>query len=625
MEEKTAKKSRLSFRTELVLFGLLLVLIVALPSAIIEIQRPWDELDNLVSKGKIVVSQVKSDFHPYQLKKMNEFALRINASADPELRNYLVWTFNLWFEFCEHETCIMVLTPEYMAKILKDKGMETKNFDFQKLLQAEDFWEKQFATDPGLRIIFKEYKEKLIQVKKSAQAAGFDFNDTYVMTDNGQRLVFLLDGSGWWESSYPGLKYDVQKNDCPYFRDYLKKGPGFYTNPTRYYLKIFPKFDTDQWGSWFSVWLASQDNQGNWNNFALDFDASHVRKLMWTIGSYILTTLLLLTLIIFLVTEKLSQLISKPIHYLMAGAEAVIKANYDHIVPTSGSRDFHSFIQIFNQMLIKLQGLKRLKDALSQTLSPQLAEEIEIHGLPPDGQDLKATIEAGDVAGFTWFTQKLGKLTIRKLLNEYFDIIHAIVVKNNGLNDKMIGDAFLASFGTLRPKETEDAVNAVKTAIEIQLAIRKINEGKKLRGEPFLEWRIGVYSGEDFAGFMGSTIKIDFTTIGETTNLASRLESACEIGHILISAKTYQLVKKYFFEGVDIEPYAKAYTVKGLTNQVAAHNIFVSNLKISKNLQASDPKDFYVYKPIDRKLKRFDSLSPEEQKKFSKVVTITPS
>jgi len=192
------QKSRLTFRMQLVHFGLLLVLIVALPSLIIEIQRPWDELDNLISKGKIVVSQVQSDFNPYQLRRMNDFALKINKEANPENEKYLIWTFNLWFQFCGASTfCTMALTPDYMTENLKAQGIETKDFDFEKLRQAEDFWDRQFASDQTLRLIFKMYKAKLIEARKSAKAAGFDFNDTYVMTDNGQKLVFLLDRSAW--------------------------------------------------------------------------------------------------------------------------------------------------------------------------------------------------------------------------------------------------------------------------------------------------------------------------------------------------------------------------------------------------------------------------------------------
>ncbi|MCX6746333.1 MAG: adenylate/guanylate cyclase domain-containing protein [Candidatus Parcubacteria bacterium] len=624
MDEKTAKKSRLSFRTQLVLFGLLLVLIVALPPLIVEIQRPWEELANLISQGKIVVSQVKSDFHPYQLKKMNEFALRINESADPELENYLVWTFNLWFEFCEHETCIMVLTPEYMAKILKAKGMETKNFDFQKLLQAEDFWEKQFASDPRLRIIFKEYKEKLSQARLSAKAAGFDFNDTYVMTDNGQKLVFLLDGSDWWESSYPGLEYDVIKNDCQYFRNYLKNGPGFDTNPVRYHLKIFPKFDTDKWGSWFSVWLAAEVNRGTWNNFALDFDASKVKKLMWTIGIFILSTIAVITLIITLLTSRISDLISKPIKQLIAAAQEVINSNYDIQVPEHGSLEIRNFIAIFNDMVVKLKGRLNLKNMLGKLLSKELAEKVEKEGLIFEGEMVKATLVFTDFAGFSTITKNMGPQEIFQMLNEYFRELIPIIKKWNGFPDKYIGDAIVAIFGA-PVKLDNHAELAVSCAIEMQLVLRRLNEVRQKEKKPVLEMRIGINSGEVIVGALGSDEKMDYTSIGETTNLAQRMEAACQIGDILISENTFNQVQTIFFENTDIDEHPQQFEVKGYSNTIAAYNIQVANLKISKNAQAIKSDDFYIMEITDNHLKKFDALTPEEKQRFSKVVKITPA
>ena len=617
-------KSRMSFRTQLVLFGLLLVIIVALPSLIIEVQRPWEELNNQVDRGKIVISQVKSEFNPYQLQGMNEFALKINKEVNPENEKYLIWTFNLWFDFCQSENCVMVLTPDYMLGNLKAKGIDTKDFDFEKLRNAEDFWDHQFASDPHLRIIFKDYKAKLIEAKKSAKKAGFDFNDTYVMTDNGRKLVFLLDGSDWHESSYPGLEYDVQKNNCPYFRDYLQKGPGFYTNPTRYHLKIFPKFDTDKWGSWFSVWLASKDNQGNWNNFALDFDASRVRKLMWTIGSYILTTLLLLTLIIFLVTEKLSKLISKPIHYLMAGTKAVIEANYEYVVPKAGSSEFGEIIDNFNRMIIMLKGRVNLKQMLEKVLSKELAEKVEKDGMIPDGQEVEATILMTDFAGYSTITQKLDPSDTTEMLNEYYGELVPIIHKWLGYLDKFIGDAIMGTFGTVTDLEN-NAENAVCCAIEMQLTVRKINEQRRKQKKPVFEMRIGLDTGKVITGAIGSKKKIDITCIGGTISLAQRFESSCNIGHILIGQKTYELVRHIFFENVDIDEAPQMVKVKEYVQKIPAYNIQVANLKISKNPQATCNENFYIYEKVDHNLKNFDNLPPEQKLKFTKVVKITPS
>jgi class 3 adenylate cyclase len=616
MERKNAKKARLSFRAQLVLFGLLLVMIVALPPLIIEIQRPWDELSQLISRGKIIVSEVKTDFTLWDLQKMNNFALESQKKADPNNEDCLIWTFNLLITGQN-------LSYEEINKTVLENNEEIKKVDEANLVKAFAFWQEQFANQPELIPLFKKYKEKLMRAKISAKVAGFNFDDTYVMVDDGQKLVFLLDGATWWESSYPGLEYDVVKNDCPYFRNYLKNGPGFDTNPIRYHLKIFPKFDTDQWGNWFSVWLADTST-GSYNNFALDFDASHVRKLMWTIGAYIISTILVLALVIALITQILSRKISQPIKLLMAGAKSVIDANYDVIVPKIGSREFEEFIVIFNDMVVKLKGRVNLKQMLGKLLSKELAERVEKEGMVLEGHEVETTIMFTDFAGFSTITRNMPPEKIFQMLNEYFSELIPIIKKWGGFPDKYIGDAIVAIFGAPL-KLGNHAEMAVSCAIEMQLKMRQLTEIRKKQKKPVLEMRIGINSGQVIVGALGSDEKMDYTSIGETTNLANRMESACQIGDILISGNTFKLVNDIFFENIDIDEFPQQFEVKGYSDTIAAYNIQVANLKISKNAEAISNDDFYIIETADHHLKKFDSLSPEAKKKFSKVVKITPS
>jgi len=610
------KGKPLAFRTQLVLFGLLLVIIVALPSLIVEVQRPWDELGQLIGRGKIIVSEVKADFTLGDLQEMNDFALEVQKKADPENEDYLIWAFNLLITGQK-------LSSTEIEKTVLANNEEIKKVEEDNLDKAFAFWQGQFAKQPGLILIFKKYKDKLKQTKAASQIAGFNFDDTYVMTDDGPKLVFLLDGSNWWESSYPGLEYDVIKNDCPYFRNYLKNGPGFDTDPIHYHYGILPKFNIDKWGTWFSVWLAEKNN-GIWNNFAIDIPAGHVKKLMWTIGIFIASILAVIALIITLLTSRLSELISKPIHYLMAGTKAVIEANYEYVVPKAGSREFGEIIDNFNDMMVKLKGRVNLKQMLTRLLSEELAEQVEKEGMVLEGQEIEATIMFTDFAGFSTLTQNLKPEEIFKLLNEYYMVLDPIVHKCGGFTDKFVGDAIVAIFGAPVPLDN-NAEKAVCCAIEMQKTIRKLNEQRQKENKIVFEMRIGLYSGKVIAGALGSDRKIDYTSIGETTNLANRLESACEIGHILISEITFGKIKHIFFEGIDIDESPHHFEVKGYSEPIAAYNLYVTNLKIEKNKDATGKDDFYIIKPADHHLKNFDNLPAEKKSKFTKVITITPS
>jgi len=614
--EKDVQKSRLSFRTQLVLFGLLLVIIVALPPLIIEVQRPWDELSQLIGRGKIIVSEVKADFTLWDLQKMNSFAFEVQKKADPDNEDCLIWAFNLLIT--GQDLSYTEIKKTVLAKNEKIKSIEDAN-----LVKAFAFWQEQFDNQPELLSLFKKYKERLVQAKISAKVAGFSFDDNYVMVDDGQKLVFLLDGADWWESSYPGLTYDIIKNGCPYFRNYLKNGPGFDTDPIHYNYGLLPKFNTDKWGTWFSVWLAEKNN-GIWNNFAIDIPAGHVKKLMWTIGILIVSTLALIALIITLLTSRLSELISKPIHYLMAGTKAVIEANYEYVVPKAGSREFGEIIDNFNDMVVKLKGRINLKQMLEKLLSKELAERVEKEGMVLEGKEAETTIMFTDFAGFSTITRNMPAAKIFEMLNEYFSELIPIIKKWGGFPDKYIGDAIVAIFGAPL-KLSNHAEMAVSCGIEMQLKMRQLNKLRQEQGKPILEMRIGINSGQVIVGALGSDEKMDYTSIGETTNLANRMESACQIGSILISGNTFKLVRDIFFENIDIDEFAQQFEVKGYSDTIAAYNIQVANLKISKNAEATSNDVFYIYEEADHHLKKFDSLSPEQKQKFSKVVKITTS
>lgn len=612
-QEENGKDNGLSFRSQLVLYGLLLVFIVALAPLFIEVQRPWEKLAQLIDKGKIVSAQIKSDFNSDDLKQMNEFAFKIKATANPEQEDYLIWTFNLIIEGQK-------LSAAEIKKTLMENDADQTEVNEENLTKAYIFWQEQFASQPKLIPIFRSYKEKLLKIRESSESADFNFADDYVMADNGQALIYLIDSVNWWESSYPGLEYDVVKNDCPYFRSYLTKGAGFDTNPAHYYLKIFPKFDTDKWGNWFSVWQA-EENQGIWNNFVVDFDASDVKKLMLKIAVFIVSTILAVAMIIFLLTRHLSAKISQPIHDLIAGIKTLMAGNYDYEVPKSGSREFGILIVFFNKMIKWLKERLNMKETLGKLLSEELAEQVAKHGLVLGGQKIEITNLFLDFAGFSFITKDMPAQEIVTMLNEYFSLLVEIIKNHGGFIDKFLGDGLLAIFGAPVLLENH-ALNAVSCAIEMQFKMRQFNDQRKKEGKTTLEMRVGLNSGEVIAGAIGSNLKLEYTAIGVTTNLAQRMEQNSQIGHILIAQHTFELIQSTFFNGVDFERYPQEIMVKSLKDPVKAYNIFIGNFTIEKNEAATNNDAYYLYKPADYNLKNYDSLTPEEKQKYTKVVKI---
>lgn len=147
------------------------------------------------------------------------------------------------------------------------------------------------------------------------------------------------------------------------------------------------------------------------------------------------------------------------------------------------------------------------------------------------------TVLFSDIRGFTAISENEKPENVVGLLNDYFSAMSEIIFANGGTLDKYIGDGLMALFGA--PNATpEDAKNALKTAVEMQKRLLTLNEELKTKGFGQIAVGIGLHTGEATIGYIGSEQRSEYTAIGDTVNLASRLESNAKGGEILISEAT---------------------------------------------------------------------------------------
>jgi adenylate cyclase len=153
------------------------------------------------------------------------------------------------------------------------------------------------------------------------------------------------------------------------------------------------------------------------------------------------------------------------------------------------------------------------------------------------GVNQTVTVLFADIRGFTALSERENPEKVVGLLNRYFSAMTDIIFDHGGTLDKYIGDGLMAIFGA--PTATpEDALNAVKAAVTMQKRITTLNEELRVDGMEQIAVGIGLHTGEATIGYIGSDKRSEYTAIGDTVNLASRLESNAAGGQILISEAT---------------------------------------------------------------------------------------
>lgn len=190
---------------------------------------------------------------------------------------------------------------------------------------------------------------------------------------------------------------------------------------------------------------------------------------------------------------------------------------------------------------------RRIKRIFKRYVSEEVVEELLQYPseIPLGGNRVQATVLFSDIRGFTTLSENNDPQYIVSLLNAYFSMMVDIILKNKGTLDKYIGDGILAFYGAPIPRE-EHADLAVNSAIEMVSNLAMLS--KNLALDTPLSIGIGIHSGEAVVGNIGSKRKMEYTIIGDTVNVASRIESLTKEfkANILITEMTFSRLKSRY-------------------------------------------------------------------------------
>lgn len=292
---------------------------------------------------------------------------------------------------------------------------------------------------------------------------------------------------------------------------------------------------------------------------------------------YVLGIILSLSLIFIFI---FSQHITSPIEKLEDLTHEIARGNFD--VKASDSiktKDEVGTLAIaFDQMTIGLKEREKMKNVFNKFHGTAITEELLKSELVRGGKSSEATVFFSDIRGFTDFSEGHTPEEVVLMLNEYFDVMVAIINKHGGVVDKFIGDAIMAVWGAPN-KSTNDEENAVMACLEMRIALYHLNDQRILKSLPPIVIGIGLHSGHVVSGAIGSSERMEYTVIGDTVNTASRIEASTKSfgSDLLISEETQsRLSDKFITEiagKVQVQGKAEALTLYKVNGYVDENGV----------------------------------------------------
>jgi adenylate cyclase len=210
------------------------------------------------------------------------------------------------------------------------------------------------------------------------------------------------------------------------------------------------------------------------------------------------------------------------------------------------SGSFSLGFEYYVERLEKLRTRRTLERYVSKNLVKEVLENPDSYYSSLRGVRVPATILFSDLVGFTTLSEKADPEALVAQLNEYLTGMTSVVFSNGGTLDKFIGDAIMAVWGNVRSfGMAQDAKNCARAALGMRRKLQELNQKWREEGRMGLGMGIGINQGEVIVGNIGSHERMDPTVIGDSVNLASRLEGLTRIygADILVGASAAELVR----------------------------------------------------------------------------------
>ncbi len=273
---------------------------------------------------------------------------------------------------------------------------------------------------------------------------------------------------------------------------------------------------------------------------------AEIEPILTGVRDWMLPTAAGVVLLAFVLAVLLARRLSAPLVQLEAAARQVRLGSLDVEVAVQGTDEVGRLTGAFNEMVAGLRQRDQIQGLFKRYLNPQVVDELirNPEKAAPGGERRELTVLFSDLVGFTSMSEEMSPEALVDVLNGYFERATAVLGQHGATLDKFIGDAIMCFWNAPLPQE-DHAARACLTALRLVAVVEQLAPELEARGVARLHCRIGLNTGPGVVGNIGSRAAQDYTVIGDTVNLASRLEGAAKVygTRILASEETVRAAR----------------------------------------------------------------------------------
>lgn len=407
------------------------------------------------------------------------------------------------------------------------------------LINAEPLKSIHVRADEGSPA-YMEVKKQLLKVRNANRRRDIFIKFIYTLRPDPkdpQQLIYLVDA----EESAKDISHVEDIDDIDVDYDIINHLKDYYSPGV---------FIEDQYGVWISGYAPIYDQMGKYvASIGVDISIDRYLDDIQRLTQYLVIGFIIALLFACIGGYILSQRITVALRTLLGCVKEIGQGNLECRCTLQTRDEFEELSNEINIMAKGLQERERLKLNFARYVSQHVMEKIlkSENVAKLEGERRKITVLFSDIRQFTHLAEQLPPEQVVSLLNEYFACMLDVIFRYQGTFDKFLGDGLMVEFGAPLDDALQEE-HAILTAIEMQKELQKLNSKWAEENKPIIEIGIGVHTGLAVVGNIGSEKRIEYTAIGDTVNVASRLEHASKPmkKKILVSEMTYEPVKDKF-------------------------------------------------------------------------------